>query len=103
MRIETIQELVKAGKVRWTIHAREKAEARGITEREVIIGIINGEIIEEYPNDYPYPSCLIWSNVLMEKIIHIVVGICDEYIRIITVYIPNETKFEANFKIRRGK
>lgn len=43
MRIETIQELVKAGKVRWTIHAREKAEARGITEREVIIGIINGK------------------------------------------------------------
>ena len=43
MRIETIQELVKACKVRWTIHAREKAEARGITEREVIIGIINGK------------------------------------------------------------
>lgn len=36
--------------------------------------IVNGEIIEEYPNDYPFPSCLILGITIKCRYLHIVVG-----------------------------
>lgn len=33
-----------------------------------------GEIIEEYPDDFPYPSCLVFGHTKENEILHIVVG-----------------------------
>lgn len=60
-----------------------------------------GAIIEDYPDSYPFPSCLIWTKVANKRILHIVVGFDGMNIYIISVYIPDKTKFERNFKIRR--
>ena len=35
---------------------------------------MTGEIIEEYPNDYPYPSCLTLGNLNTKWPLHVVVG-----------------------------
>ncbi|WP_205764240.1 DUF4258 domain-containing protein [Anaerovibrio slackiae] len=34
----------------------------GILRIDVINCIMNGEIIEDYPTDYPHPSCLIFGH-----------------------------------------
>jgi hypothetical protein len=38
----------------------EKEECGEIKEREVFEAVLNGKIIESYPEDEPYPSCLIY-------------------------------------------
>ncbi len=42
-----------------TRHCQVRIEKRGILIADVEYAIMNGEIIEEYPEDYPFPSCLI--------------------------------------------
>lgn len=61
-----------------------------------------GELIEEYLEDFPYPSCLIYGHAVDNRIIHVVVGCDEEYAYIITAYIPNLQKFESDLKTRRG-
>lgn len=43
-----------------------------IREQEVFEAIMNGEIIEEYVNDKPYPSMLIYGRAQSERPLHIV-------------------------------
>lgn len=46
--------------IKYTNHAIEFMAKRGITENEAERVILNGEIIEDYPNDKPLPSRLIF-------------------------------------------
>ena len=64
-------------------------------------GIATGEIIEDYPDDFPHPSCLIFGYTINDKIIHVVAGSDGKYIYIITAYFPNTIKFEKDLKTRR--
>lgn len=63
--------------------------------------IMNGEIIEEYPTDKPYPSCLILGYINNKRPLHIVCSIFDNHIFIITVYEPNLLKWCEDFKTRK--
>ena len=58
-----------------------------------------GEIIGQYPEDYPFPSCLILGKS-EGKTIHIVTSINEGMIYIITAYIPNYDKWESDFRKR---
>lgn len=103
MQIEVLKEVVGAGKIIWTDHGRKRMEQRKINKEDIISGILQGEIIEDYPNSYPFPSCLILAAISNNKMIHIVIGYDGEYAYLITVYIPDEKKFEVNLKTRRKK
>lgn len=65
MNIAYIIEAIRANRVRITDHADEEAEADQLTFDEIYFSVLNGEIIEDYPNDKPYPSCLIYGRHLM--------------------------------------
>jgi hypothetical protein len=60
------------------------------------------EIIEEYPEDKPYPSCLILGFTKANKPIHMVFSINHEEraVIIITVYVPDRNRWEDNFRRR---
>lgn len=62
--------------------------------------ISSGEIIEDYPDDYPFPSCLILGKS-NDRVIHIVASIDDGMIYIITAYVPSAEKWEAGWKTRK--
>ena len=101
MQIETFKSLLDANKVKWTTHCLERMQEKGITIADVRNCISNGEIIEDYPNDFPHPSCLIFGHAVDNKIIHAVVGADEGNLYVITVYVPNLIKFEADLKTRR--
>jgi hypothetical protein len=64
---------------------------------------MNGEVIEVYPTDRPYPSCLI-LYVEVEPV-HVVAA-ADPAARIchvITAYRPDLEHFESDFRTRRKK
>ena len=66
-------------------------------------GIATGEIIEDYPEDYPNPSCLIFGYNVNGRILHIVAGCDNINIYIITAYYPDTKKFEDDLKTRRKR
>ena len=68
---------------------------------DVISCIMTGEIIEEYPNDYPYPSCLTLGNLNTKCPLHVVVGSNHEQLWIITAYYPSSDKWESDLKTRK--
>ncbi len=62
-----------------------------------------GEVIEEYPDDYPHPSCLVFGYALNKKVLHVVVWVSKDSVYIITAYYPTLDRFEDDLKTRRKK
>lgn len=85
-------------------HAVQRMFERKINKNSVISAIKEGEVIADYPDDKPYPSCLILYFV-KSKPIHAVVAldIAEEKCYIITVYIPSIKIWHEDFKTRRDK
>ena len=52
----------EADRVRITDHADEEANADQVSVQKVFESVNAGEIIEQYPDDKPYPSCLIYGE-----------------------------------------
>ncbi len=74
---------------------------RDIQRDDVKNCIQNGEIIEDYPDDFPNPSCLVFGMTLANRILHVVAGSDGTYLYIITAYYPSADKFELDMKTRR--
>ena len=101
MTLAAYQALCTGSRIIWTQHCLERMQERDISRADVKNGILTGEIIEEYPDDYPHPSCLIFGYTINNRILHIVAG-CDSInIYIITAYYPDTKKFEEDLKTRR--
>lgn len=94
IQIEELIGLLRDGKVIWTEHCSFRMYQRGIHKIEIESAIVNGMVVEQYPEDYPYPSCLIAGHDTKGKTIHIVCGLGDENLYIITVYYPNILKWK---------
>ncbi len=78
-------------------------EAEMISKDEVRDVIFNGEIIENYPEDKRGHSCLMFAISSKNRPVHVVCAPKEEYLAIITAYIPSLEKWEEDFKIRRKK
>jgi len=99
--INTIRQLYSAHKVEWTSHVSKRLLQRGISSSEVEASINTGAIIENYPDDYPYPSCLLMGKSKENRVLHIVCAINNDTLWIITAYEPNMIEWEADFKTRK--
>lgn len=63
---------------------------------------MHGEIIENYPDDFPHPSCLIYGYTINDRsVIHVVVSCNRENVGIITAYFPDSDEFENDLKTRK--
>ena len=78
MNIDQIRLLCSNATIEVTQHILMRCQQRNITYEEVKEVIENGEIIEEYPDDYPYPSCLILGMTIKGRKIHVVVGLGEK-------------------------
>ena len=103
LNINLIKKLVKEGKTRWTNHVLNRLFQRNISQYDVENALLNGEIIEEYEDDYPYPSCLVYGINTNGDILHIVCGSNQIELWIITVYYPDNNKWEKDLKTRKEK
>ena len=103
MNIQKIQDYCIQSKMKWYKHALERMQERDISRQDVKNCIVQGEIIEDYPDDFPHPSCLIFGRTMDQKVIHVVVSLDEDQdtIGIITVYYPSVEKFEKDLKTRK--
>ena len=103
MDIEKIIQLCWEEKLRWTDHILKKLLIRGITTTEVQEAISSSRIIEEYLDDYPYPSCLVLGLTFNNRLLHVVCAIndSDTELWLITAYVPDRDKWNEDFSKRK--
>lgn len=101
MSMNTIKRLCDSKALRWTNHVLIRLLQRNITTADVICTLQNGEIIEHYPTDYPYPSCLVLGLSINKQHLHVVCGISDTELWLISAYYPNDDKWHGDLKTRK--
>ncbi|WDN90155.1 hypothetical protein BuS5_03125 [Desulfosarcina sp. BuS5] len=75
---------------------------KGISRASVKHIICTGKMIENYPDNKPFPSGLfygIWQNQPLHAVI--VYDLTEQKIFLITAYWPDEEHFETDLKTRR--
>jgi hypothetical protein len=102
MNTDEILQLYEIGAIRWTDHVIKRMIQRGISRTAVKHVLIGGKIIEQYPDDYPYPSCLVLGRVSGDRPLHVVCGIGNEELWIISAYYPDPQKWSDGFEKRKG-
>jgi hypothetical protein len=103
MNISDIQTAVTSQQVLITNHADLEAEEDDLQFEEIFASVLNGEIIEHYPDDKPYPSCLILGTTSNEKPIHSVWAYDQnkQIAILITVYCPDPERW-INWRVRKN-
>ena len=74
---------------------------RMISSDEVETIVTQGEIIEDYPSDPRGHSCLVLGFGEAGRGVHVVCSPKDEYLAIITAYLPDAAQWSEDFKRRR--
>ncbi|MCI0453993.1 MAG: DUF4258 domain-containing protein [Candidatus Dadabacteria bacterium] len=102
MNLDKLRRCIKSGKYEWKQHTLTRIIERGIPLEAIIKVILQGDVIEDYPSDRPFPSCLMFS-LIEGKPIHVVVSLDEQEntAYIITVYEPSLDKFEPDYKTRK--
>lgn len=100
--LEKIKKSVQSSSISWQKHALQRMYERNITRTEVKQTILDGYIIENYSDDYPFPSILI-ACINNPKPLHVVVAFDESALTsyIITAYIPDDTHFEQDLITRK--
>jgi hypothetical protein len=97
--LERIKKSVEADNFVISTHARIRMFQRNVSTDGIKGIVIKGEIIEKYLDDEPCPSALMLG--FLENIpYHVVIAECEDHVRIITVYMPEEDKW-IKYRIRR--
>ena len=104
VRLTDILDAIRAGRVRITDHADEETHADGLTFDEVYTATLRGEIIESYPTDHPYPSCLVYGCTFLGNPVHAVWAFNEAsgWAVLITVYRPDPERW-LEWRTRRPK
>jgi len=100
--INDIKKALEKENIQWSGHILTRMQQRGIKIKDIINYLSNGEIIEYYEDDYPYPSCLILGSSIDDKSIHIVCALEGDIIWMITAYYPSKTEWLDDLRTRRS-
>ena len=88
--------------IRWGLHSLRRMAVHGVDLEEVREVLAQGERIEDYPDDQPYPSALMlgWPG---GRPVHVVVAFLPgEVLRVVTVYRPDREQWDASYRYRRN-
>ncbi len=93
---------MKYNRLIFRVHVLQRMFQRQINEEDIRHVLESGEVIEEYPKDLPYPSCLILGFISLRPL-HVVIAenkMGQETI-VITAYEPDVQRWELGFKRRK--
>lgn len=88
--------------VTYTVHAYDRMSKRGVTRQEVLNAIESGHVVEDYPDDLPFPSKL-YLGASASGPLHVVAAWDSKRLEwlVITVYYPDVERWEADYQTRR--
>ena len=90
--------------IRFTLHALQRSDERGLSQIEIAAIVERGEIIREYPDDQPWPSYLVLGFDGSTPI-HVVVAREPEErtCLVVTAYVPTGKEWSEDFSERRPR
>ena len=102
MSIEEIAAAIGNDRVRVSDHADEKAAEQDLALDDILFTVLHGEILEDYPSDFPYPSCLVLGETVGGLVVHSVwaYNVRSGWAVLITVYRPDSKRW-INWRQRR--
>ena len=103
MLLNKIRDALKDTNIFWQKHSLQRMLERNISRAEVKEALQNGMVIEEYLNDYPFPSILIaYLDGLypLHEVASWDKG--SDMCYIITAYMPDEKHFEPDLITRKN-
>jgi len=93
---------INFARIIYRTHAFERMFERGISISDVRHVLVTGDVIMNYPDDRPYPSCLLlgWRG---ERPLHVVVAINrnENEAIVITAYEPEQALWESGFRRKK--
>lgn len=95
--LRAVRQALSEGRILWKKHTLERMMERGISREAVKQAVLEGAVIENYPDDYPFPTLLI--AIREPEPLHVVLA-WNAMLRqchIITAYRPDLEHFEADF------
>jgi hypothetical protein len=102
--LDRVRHLVRAGAVRISDHGYDELSADDIFVRDVVEGVADGKVVEDYP-EYPKGPCvLVLQTDGHGKPIHVVWGIPkghSEPAVLVTAYRPDPAQWQDGFLRRR--
>ena len=104
--VEKVRVLVSAGEVRISEHGYDELVEDSLTAKEVLGGIVDATVIEEYPNYPKGPCALLLQKDKTGSPIHVVWGIPkghDKPAVLITAYRPDPKRWDESFTRRRKR
>ncbi len=102
--LEAIRQLVVAGDVRISEHGYEELSEDAILVRDLLSGINNVTVVEDYPTFPKGPAVLVLQLAGNNQPVHVVWGIPKGFASpavLITAYRPDTTRWNENFTERR--
>ncbi len=103
IKIEALRSMNKPEQIAITEHARQRLLERGITVNDIMRCIETGEIIKQYEDDRPFPSCLILGFSRDQSYLHVVASHDSTWIYLITAYYPSSDIWEQGFRVKKGE
>jgi len=89
---------VTAQRYRYSRHGDKERQHDGLSLLEVEEALLSGRILEQYPDTGRGESCLVAGFSDDGKPVHIVCGRSDDWMVVVTVYIPTPPKFKTPFE-----
>jgi hypothetical protein len=99
-----ILNLINAGDVLISEHGYDELAEEGLTVREILDGVMDGTIVEEYPNYPKGPCILLLQRGRLGNPIHVVWDIpkgYDKPVVLVTAYRPDTDRWDESFLQRR--
>ena len=86
--LATVHEAVETGQVKLSLHALGEAVADGITRSDILEALADAHVLEDYPDWWLGPCCLLYGVTWGGRDLHIVVSYDGLPVTIITTYEP---------------
>ena len=104
MEIKNLLDAIDAGRVRVTNHSDEEMAGDNLMLDDIYFATLHGEIIEDYPSDFPYPSCLVLGDTPGGVAVHIVwaYNTLSGWAVLVTVYRPDPKRW-VDWRRRRAR
>jgi hypothetical protein len=102
--LELMKGLVSKGMVRISVHGYDELATENLSVRNVISGIQNAELLEDYPIFAKGPCVLVLQRDQEDQPIHVVWGIAKgtkSPAVLITAYRPDPEKWTEDYRSRK--
>jgi len=102
--LKQVQGLIDTGEVRISEHGYDELAEDELTARELLAGVKNAIIIEEYPDYSKGPCALTLQQDRSERPVHVVWGIPkgnNKPVVLVTAYRPDPERWDDSFLRRR--